>query len=321
MFSFFLNAYRKQLLVTFFSVVMTLSVSSVSASESSTLPGPLVDAEWLADNIDNVVVLDVRKDTDSFVTEGHIEGAILVNSKMVRVKPKQGGYELTGMIPNRNQYEQFMSAHGVATDSTVVITMQGNTPGHVAGAARLYWHMKYYGFDRVAMLDGGNRAWLDALGDLTEEATKVESKKFVAGKVNSKSLAKMKDVEQALKDGKFTLVDTRNLRFHIGLEKRSYVAEYGHIPGSRLFPYAFLHPANGAAIFYSADVLNNVLNSLNINKNSHVILYCNSAYECSSVWFAMVEITGMKHVQIYDGALNEWTMDGNHPMTRKITAD
>ena len=293
-------------------------MSGANASESSKLPGPLVDADWLMENNSNVVLLDVRKDLGSFLKEGHIEGAILVNSKKVRVKRKQGGYELTGMMPNRKQYERFMSTHGVGTNSTVIITMQGKTPGHSAGAARLYWHMKYYGFKRVALLDGGNQAWVDALGDLTNDATVIESKKFKAGKAHNKILATMQDVEQSLTDSNTLLVDTRNLRFHIGLEKRSYVKNYGHIPGSKLLPYKFLYPEKGTAKFNSTDTIRQALNALHIKPNLNVILYCNSAFECSSVWFAMHELAGLKNTRIYDGSLNEWTMDNSHPMTRKV---
>lgn len=33
---------------------------------AETLPGPIVDTKWLAENLDKVVVLDVRKDVESF---------------------------------------------------------------------------------------------------------------------------------------------------------------------------------------------------------------------------------------------------------------
>ena len=301
------------------TLMLTLFMAGANASGATKLPGPLVNTDWLSENLNKVVILDVRKDLDSFLKEGHIEGAILVNSRKVRVKRKQGGYELSGMMPDRKHYEQFMSAHGVGTNSIVVITMRGKTPGHSAGAARLYWHMKYYGFKRVALLDGGNQAWVDALGDLTNKATAVKSKKFTAGKVHRATLATMQDVEQSLTDKNTVLVDTRNLRFHIGLEKRSYVKDYGHIPDSLLLPYKFLYPTKGAAKFYSTDIIKQVLNALHIDAKQNLILYCNSAFECSSVWFALHELVGLRNIRIYDGSLNEWTMDGRHPMTREAT--
>ena len=291
----------------------------VIASEAPALPGPLVSAEWLQNNSDHLVVLDVRKDIDSFLTDGHIEGAVLVNGRKARVSRKQGGHKLIGMLPNRTEYEQFMSNHGVGTNSTVVITNRGETPSNVAGAARFYWQMKYYGFKRVALLDGGNRGWVDALGDLTNNNTIVEPAPFTAGEIHNEILATIQDVEQALTDNNILLVDTRDLQFHIGLKKRDYVASPGHIPGSRLLPYKFLHPEKGAPVYSPVDVMEQTLTALRIDTNKELILYCNSAWDCSDVWFAVHELLGKRNVRIYDGALNEWTLDGSHPMTRAIT--
>ena len=58
-----------------------------------------------------------------------------------------------------------------------------------------------------------------------------------------------------------------------------------------------------------------MLRSLHIDQDKALILYCNSAYECSSVWFALHEMVGKQDVRIYDGSLNEWTMDARYPMT------
>ena len=111
--------------------------------------------EWLVANLDSVLILDTRKQTESYA-EGHIPGAILVDVNRIRVDRKI----LINMRPDAAVFQQFMRDHGVNDDSTVDITHPGETPGQVAGAARLYWNMKYYGFDRVSLLDGGNRAWV-----------------------------------------------------------------------------------------------------------------------------------------------------------------
>ena len=165
------------------------------------------------------------------------------------------------------------------------------------------------------MLDGGNRAWTDALGDMTTDATVIPSAKLVAGVERKELLATKSDVLEALNNESIQMVDTRNLRFHIGLEKRDYVASAGHIPGSVLFPHRFLHPEKGAAVFASAAATGEMLRSLHIDQDKSLILYCNSAYECSSVWFALHEMVGKQDVRIYDGSLNEWTMDDRYPMT------
>ncbi|MCK5361103.1 MAG: sulfurtransferase [Gammaproteobacteria bacterium] len=283
------------------------------------LPGPLVNAEWLAENLNDVVVLDVRKQIDSFSDEGHISSAILVNSKKVRVKRTINGVELTRMIPAAGPFAKFMADHGVSNDSTVVITHPGETPGQIAGAARLYWQLRYYGFDSVALLDGGNKNWVESLEELVLEVVPVKPGKFSTQTERTDILATTADVENALEKKNITLIDTRPLRYHIGRDKRDYVYAYGHIPGSRSFNYKYLNPEKGIAVYSPVDKVDKAFKALHIDPTAPAILYCNSAYECSSVWFFMHELMDNKNVSIYDGSLHEWTMKESHPMTTELT--
>ena len=287
-------------------------------SQAITVPSALVDTEWLSNHLDEVLVLDVRKDLKSFETEGHIYGAILVNAKKVRTTREVNGIELTRMTPIQSVFENYLSDHGVSSNSTVVITHQGHTPGDVAGAARLYWQMKYYGFDNVAMLNGGNAQWVKHMEELVTNPTKVKPAVLKLDSGNDKILATMKEVKDAIGNDT-ALVDTRNLRFHVGLEKRSYVYDFGHIPSSKLFPYKFLHPSKGPMIFPIKEQINQRFKSLGIDPNQSIILYCNSAYECSSVWFSLHEIFGNPNVKVYDGSLHEWTQYTKNPMTKRLS--
>lgn len=282
------------------------------------LPGPLVGGEWLANNRDSVLVLDARKETTSFA-DGHIPGAVLVDVNKIRIDRKIDGKTLTRMRPDAASFEQFMRAHGVDNDSLVVLTHRGETPGQVAGAARLYWHMKYYGFERVALLDGGNRSWVEALEDLVSESGPVNAGDYRVGAENPEILATMNQVRHALGNDAVTLVDTRELRYHVGLDKKDYVYAYGHIPGSRSLPYKFLNPAKGSTRYLDRDIYVSLLDSLRIDIDDSLILYCNSAYECSSNWFVLHEILGKPDVRIYDGSLHQWTQYESNPMTARLS--
>jgi len=286
---------------------------------SDSLPGPLINAEWLAENIEQVQILDTRKELDSFNKEGHIENAVLVDVNKIRIDREIDGKKLTRMRPDPASFQAFMRKHGINNDSQVVITHRGKTPGHVAGAARLYWHFKYYGFDQVALLDGGNAAWVAALEDLTDEQKPVSSGHYIVGKENMEIVATRQLVKSAMTQDTAQLIDTRALRFHIGSDKKDYVYAYGHIPGSRNLPYKFLHPDSGTMVYFPAEKLKNIIQALRIDMDKELILFCNSAYECSSDWFVLHEILGAQNVRIYDGSLHQWTQYENSPMTTVIT--
>ena len=288
-------------------------------SHANFFPQPLIDAEWLIENIDKVVILDSRKELDSFTKAGHIEKSILVDVENIRIDREIDGKILTRMRPDAESFQQFMRSHGINNDSNIVLTHQGKTPGQVAGAARLYWHMKYYDFKNVALLDGGNTAWVSALEDLTDIVSAVVPGNYKVGKQHSEIVATMQQVQQKLNDSSTTLIDTRSLRQHIGIDKKDYVYAFGHIPGSRNLPYKFLHPEKGNAVYFSGDKITGIIQALNINLGNDLILYCNSAYECSSDWFVLHELLGHQKVRIYDGSLHQWTQYKSNPMTTRLT--
>lgn len=281
------------------------------------LPGPLVEAAWLLENHEDVLVLDVRKDVKSYY-DGHIPGAVPVDVKKIRIDREVDGKTLINMRPDAESFQAFMRAHGVNNDSAVVITHRGLTPGQVSGAARLYWQMKYFGFDSVALLDGGNRAWVEELEDLVTSETRLQPGDYVVGDENTELLAMMTDVRHALSDEHVTLVDTRDLRYHVGLAKKDYVFANGHIPGSRHLPYKFLNPASGTMRYFGRDYYLGLLDSLGIDIDDSIIFYCNSAYEASSDWFVIHELLGKKDVRIYDGSLHQWTQYADNPMTTRV---
>ena len=298
------------------SVLLCLMPVSLPAAEG--LPGPLVDGEWLVNNRESVLVLDTRKEIETFA-EGHISGAILVDVKSYRIEREIDGKTMTRMRPDPASFQKFMRAHGINDDSRVVITHRGETPGQVAGAARLYWHMKYYGFQQVALLDGGNPAWVEALEDLVSGATMVAPGNYRVGDENTQIVATMQQVRAALDDDAVTLVDTRELRYYVGLEKKDYVYAHGHIPGSRNLPYQFLTPMKGGTGFLDRNKYLEMLQSLRIDLDDSLVFYCNSGYEASSAWFVLHEILGKKDVRIYDGSLHQWTQYEANPMTTRLT--
>ena len=70
------------------------------------------------------------------------------------------GKRLIGMLPDKTAFAALIQAAGVNKDSTVVIVTKGLSAGDMTMATRIYWQMKYYGHDAVAILNGGLAQWL-----------------------------------------------------------------------------------------------------------------------------------------------------------------
>jgi thiosulfate/3-mercaptopyruvate sulfurtransferase len=133
------------------------------------LTSPLVSTQWLADHLgaDELVVLDASVRTvgvgtdaswhaarDTHERHGHVPGALYADMLEDFADPAA---PLPVTRPGAEQFESAARALGVHRASTVVVYDDGDGQW----AARLWWIFRSFGFDTVAVLDGGFRKWRD----------------------------------------------------------------------------------------------------------------------------------------------------------------
>lgn len=295
------------------------------------VPGPLVDVEWLSKHKDEVVILDVRKDTKSFTAKakkkkgiagmqgcgakkgagikvaGHIPGAALIPWKKVRAKRTVDGLPLIKLIPTKSEMESLMRKHGVNQGSAVVIAMKGSQSKDVTFATRLYWQMKYWGHDNVAVLDGGTAAWADAGNPLSRDKSKSVKGNWTVGTPNTSILATTKEVENAIGNGT-QIIDGRTEDFFLGSTyKKDYVYAPGHIPSAKVFSHELLVNGEKSATFLPANKIAKLMKAKGMDSNAKTITYCDSGHLSTGHWFIMHELLGNKNVKQYDGSMHEWT--------------
>lgn len=288
---------------------------SVSATAAAGVPRPLVDSDWLEQNLESVIVLDVRKDTSAFVSKGHIPGARLVDYKRVRTSKQEFGGKVDKMLPTKANFETLMRDLGVNDTSTVVITTAGESPGQVTRGTRLYWQMRYFGHDDVALLNGGNAKWEADLYELTDEPATLPTKgSFTVRAERRTMLATLTDVEETVEYGGPQLVDTRTLDYYLGLKKKKYVYAAGHIPYSKVFPYVFLTSNKGPATFRPVAEIKTLLGAMQVEADKASILYCNSGSLATALWFVMHDLLGNQETRLFDGSMHQWTKDSRRPV-------
>lgn len=299
------------------------------AANAAALPGPVVSAQWLHDHASEVTVLDVRSDLDGFTAApeyktdekgggkklvaagGHIEGALLVDFNKIRADRTIEGKTIQKMLPDKAAFEAVMQTAGLGKDKPVVVTSNGEAIDELQMATRLYWSLKYYGVTDMAVLDGGNAAWLAADYPVSLDKPKITQGDWVAKGEHREILAETADVEKALK-GKTQFVDARPMAQYLGLVyKKPAVTAGGHLPGARdLSPDLTARPVGVAQQFLSADEYRAVMKAQGINPKAAAITYCNTGHMASATWFIQSEILGNKAVRLYDGSMHEWTTLG-----------
>ena len=122
------------------------------------MTSPLVTADWLRDNLADVIVFDagyhlptVDRDPVAEFEAAHIPGATHFDINAIADQSNP----LPHMVPSADEFAAAMRALGVSSDSHVVFY----DDSAIKPATRGWWMMRLFGHDRVSVLDGGLAAW------------------------------------------------------------------------------------------------------------------------------------------------------------------
>ena len=312
-----------QLLLAFFLTGL------VSLVQAITLPGPVVSADWLSNNLSDVQVIEVRTDLASYLRNpefdtdkktgkkflvevgGHITNSTLLDFKKVRVERLVDGKKIKFLIPEKADFEKLVQSLGINSDKPIVLVPIGQDMSDIDEALRTYWSFKVYGEDQVAVLDGGIAGWLGEGREYVTTNAQKATGNWSAKAYRKELIASSDDVATASKAGKPQLLDARQPAQYLGLAKRPDVLTFGHIAGSKeLAPELLAKPSNGALYFWQKNTYDALMAANGLSVKGPTIAYCNTGHLAAGGWFVMSELVGNKSTKLYDGSLYLWTLEG-----------
>ena len=301
----------------------------VSLVQAITLPGPVVSADWLSNNLSDVQVIEVRTDLASYLRNpefdtdkktgkkflvevgGHITNSTLLDFKKVRVERLVDGKKIKFLIPEKADFEKLVQSLGINSDKPIVLVPIGQDMSDIDEALRTYWSFKVYGEDQVAVLDGGIAGWLSEGREFTTANSPKAAGNWAAKAERKELVASSDDVAAASKSGKPQLLDARQPAQYLGLAKRPDVLTFGHIAGSKeLAPELLAKPSNGALYFWQKNTYDALMSANGLSIKGPTIAYCNTGHLAAGGWFVMSELVGNKSTKLYDGSLYLWTLEG-----------
>jgi thiosulfate/3-mercaptopyruvate sulfurtransferase len=244
---------------------------------------------------------DVVPARDDF-EKGHIPGAVFVDLQNELSAPDP---HLRFMLPDAPTFSGAMARFGVSDDSFVVAY---STANHW-WATRLWWMLKVFGHERVAVLDGGFQKWRSenrpvVSGAVRSRATGI----FTPREPNREMVATKEDVLCAIRANDICNINALRPEQHAGIGG-VYYGRRGHISGSVNVPAAAHVDADNT--FKNTDELRALLAPA--MQKPQVITYCGGGIAATSVAFAL-EMLGHKSVKVYDASLTEWAADEKLPM-------
>jgi thiosulfate/3-mercaptopyruvate sulfurtransferase len=259
----------------------------------------LVDADWVAEHLDDpsVVLVEVDEDTSAYV-RGHIPGAVRVDWRDDLQDPVRRDFV------SRSQFEALMSDRGIDNDHTVIL-YGGNNNWFAAYA---YWYFSLYGHRDVRLLDGGRKKWELDGRELTADVPQRAATSYTAQEQDSSLRAMRDEVLAAL--GERNLVDVRSpdefsgrllAPAHLPQEQSQRA---GHIPTARNIPWS--KAARDDGTFRDDDELRRLYADEGVDFSRDTIAYCRIGERSAHTWFVLHEILEQPNVKNYDGSWTEW---------------
>jgi len=223
---------------------------------------------------------------------GHIPGAVYAHPFKDLSGPPltdQGRHPL----PSEDQLEMVFTRLGISAETQVIAyDNRGIT------AARLWWLLNYMGHQKVAVLDGGIKAWVDA-GHETKTGIETNDPGDFEGKANRDMLVVLEEVlEQRL------LVDSRDAERFRGDSSGSDPAA-GHIPRAKNRHHA-LNKDENLLLRDAEELKSEFAELLGDVPSEETTFYCGSGISACQNLLTLAHL-GMKPGKLYVGSWSEWS--------------
>jgi thiosulfate/3-mercaptopyruvate sulfurtransferase len=264
----------------------------------------LVSTEWLAGHLNEVRIADVRwslleKDKGrNAYRDAHIPGAVFIDLEGDLASPRGQGPG-RHPLPSPENFAAGMARAGIGPETHVVAYDFGDG----STAARLWWLLRYYGHERVSLLDGGIARWKAESRPLENSVPSYAETRFVAT-AHPAMLVNADDVERLRHDPRTLLLDARAAERYEGRSEPIDPAA-GHIPGAKNNPFPsnvrsaedprFLEPAQLRAKF----------ERLGADRAERVVSYCGSGVNACQNLFAL-RLAGFGDGLLYEGSWSDW---------------
>jgi thiosulfate/3-mercaptopyruvate sulfurtransferase len=274
----------------------------------------LVTPAWFASHGEAKIVdatyyaLEPERDARADFEAGHIKGALFLDLEHLA----DATSPWPSMAPSAAQFEARLRALGIGEGDFVVLYDQA--PHKTA--ARAWWLFRLFGFERVALLDGGFAGW-KAEGLPVETGAVAEPGGGDAAATFDPALARNVAQVTAMLDAGDAgqIVDARSEARFSGAEPdpRPGVAA-GHMPGARNLRYGRLFETDGT--WKAPGAIAEEFVAAGVDLERPIVTTCGSGITASILLFGLA-LTGKTDWALYDGSWSEW---GALPETAKESA-
>ena len=307
----------KNLVLATVSILFVASCSVANTPPAKTAPvaqiDSLVSTQWLSEHLNDpdLVVLDcsvlIEMDGKGGMRSlsgrasydaGHIPTAGFADL-MTELSDSESPFQFA--VPSHERFRAVMGALGVGDNTKVVLYDNSNS----AWAARVWWMLRWVGFDNAAILNGGQGAWVAEGRKLSTQTVKRKTAELTTP-LRPELIADRDDVLNVVETGSATLIDSLFPPQYSG--EMTMYDRPGHIKGAINVSVGSIRAESG---HFKAD--SELASLFEDSLDTPTITYCGGGIAASANAFVMTRL-GYTDVAVYINSLQEWAADPSNPM-------
>lgn len=261
------------------------------------LDSDLVSTEWLNTHIkaSNLVILDATINKVIDTASVRIPKARFFDIKQ---KFSDVAAPFPNTLPSVEQFQKETRAIGINTNSAIVVYDDKG----IYSCARAWWLFKVFGFNNVAVLDGGLPDWQNN-GFMIET---YKSDDFLEGdfeaELYSELMTNFDGVNDFSKDKNALILDARSeTRFKCQVDEPRAGLRRGTIPNSNNLPYTALLNGNKMK---SIEELSKIFNNL-VKDKTKIVFSCGSGITACILALGAT-LCNINNLTVYDGSWTEY---------------
>jgi thiosulfate/3-mercaptopyruvate sulfurtransferase len=260
--------------------MMSPTIHSHAPNRAHELPGPIIEADWLAQRrpAEPLRIVDMR-DRHRY-DEGHLPGALWLDRTALSLTRPDHSVTL---VPAA-LFAALVGRLGITND-TPVLAYDDVWGMH---AARLVWALHAYGHTQAAVLSGGAEAWQQAGRPLARWALLGYPQPFALAP-DTAQRADLAWLAAHQGDRRLLLLDVRGAH--------EYAA--GHLPGARNWEWSTATPVGSWAMLRPADELQDELRAAGITPDRRIVTYCSSGSRAAHTYLLLRSL-GYPEVRVLD---------------------
>jgi thiosulfate/3-mercaptopyruvate sulfurtransferase len=289
------NLSKRLCVVCGICLCLTLAVSGVYAGKGSMASPLFVEARYLMDHLEQVVVVDAR--SEKAYKKGHIPGAVSAPWQPFTHMDGKPGAPGWGVLLSKTELADAIGALGI--DGSRQLVVYADPPGW-GEDGRFVWMVMMAGIENVRILDGGLASWEKAGGQTTRETASPASLEMGINQWDD-SLDATTDWILANQD-QVKIVDSRSLSEFNGATKYGE-ARGGHLPGAVLISFDDMFEKNG--ILKSPEELRKLFETAGLQPGDPIVTYCTAGIR-SAHMALVLRMAGFANARNYDASFYEW---------------